>query len=79
MPDFVKFHKNCAGTTLRIIKVSADKSECIKVKSYNNCLDLMHLIFMALRHLFFAQAQNFSAYPTMDQDIRDFWKENKIS
>ena len=42
IPDFDNFHKKVLVLRFKVrnFKVSADKSECIKAKSSNNCLEL---------------------------------------
>ena len=47
LPDFVSFHKVDAGTTFKVhkFKISAGKSDCIKVRSSDKCLDLMQTKF----------------------------------
>ena len=43
-PNFVYFHKKMHVLFFKLqnFEVSADKAECIKVKSSNRCLDLRH-------------------------------------
>ena len=49
---------------VRKFKVNANQSDCMKVRSCNECLHLRNAIphFMAVQHLLLGQAQNFSAY-----------------
>ena len=44
---FCPFSQKGAGTSFQCpeLQVSADHSECVKVKSSNKCLDLMHIKF----------------------------------
>ena len=44
MPDFVHFHKKMLVLLFKVrnFKVSTIKSGCMKVKSCNRCLNLMH-------------------------------------
>ena len=56
MPGSVHFHKKGAGTTY--FKVSADKSECKKIKSSNKCLDCIPNV-ITLRHVFLVRFRTF--------------------
>ena len=47
MPDFVYFHKKVLVLLFNVwnFNINANKSECIKIRSSNKCLHLMHIKF----------------------------------